>query len=58
MLTKKQIRFLLERLAEETVVAPTLAFPYRILERRSGYSNDKEISAIQAALSIMLEMAP
>jgi hypothetical protein len=57
MLTSKQIRWLLERCAEETVVEPTQDFPYRISKRGHGYSKDKEIGALQATLSIMLEVA-
>jgi len=57
MLTKEQILYLLERLSEETVVEPNKRFPFRISIRVTGYSKDKKIGAIQAALSIMLEAA-
>ena len=56
MLTKEQIRYLLERLGEETVVEPTERFPYRVTTRNhGGYSKDADVGAIQVALSIMLE---
>ena len=54
MLTTPQIRLLLDRLSEQTVVEPTDAFPYRITRRGVGWSNDPVTSSIQAALSILL----
>ena len=57
MLTRKQIYFILERLAQRTVVEPSKDFPYRISVKTAGYSDDKEIGELQATLSIMLEMA-
>jgi hypothetical protein len=57
MLTAKQIRRLLEMCGEETVVAPSKSFPYKISCRTHGYSDDKELGALQATLSIMLEVA-
>jgi len=55
MLTHEQIRFILERIGEKTVVEPTKSFPYRISVEGHGYSDDKKIGAIQATLSVMLE---
>ena len=58
MLGEEQIRFILERLGEETVVEPTKDFPFRVSRTNSfGYSKDRKIGAIQAALSMMLEVA-
>jgi len=58
MLTKEEIMMFLEMLSEETVVVPSKNFPYRISAKgRMGYSNDRKIGALQAKLSIMLEMA-
>ena len=56
-LTAADIRLLLEKLGEETVVEPSDSFPYRVSCRAMGYSKDKKIGALQAKLSIMLEMA-
>lgn len=57
MLTKTQVRKLLDLLAEETVVPPTDGFPFRISRRAPGYSKDTDTAQLQAALSIMLEAA-
>ncbi len=57
ILTKKEILLILDRIGEETVAEPTTKFPYRISRKGHGYSDDKEIGALQAKLSIMLEMA-
>jgi hypothetical protein len=58
MLTKEEILMVLKLLAEETIVKPTKAFPFRIsCDSRAGYSGDKRVGALQAKLSIMLEMA-
>lgn len=56
MLTAEQIRTLLDLLAQETVVEPTDAFPFRVSRRAHGYSRDPKIGALQAKLSIMLEV--
>jgi len=56
-LTKEDIAFLLELLSEQTVVAPSKAFPYRISCQGTGYSKDRKVGALQAKLSIMLEVA-
>jgi hypothetical protein len=56
-LTSADIRLLLEKLGEETVVEPNDAFPFRVSRRGQGYSTDPKIGALQAKLSIMLEMA-
>lgn len=57
MLTNEQIHYILDRIAEPTIVEPTDKFPYRISgRRRSGYSDEPMVGAIQATLSIMLEM--
>ena len=58
MLNEEEIRMLLGLLAQETVVEPTKAFPYRIVTRDGhGYSKDPKIGPLQAKLSIMLEVA-
>lgn len=56
MLTKEDILFILERIGEQTVVEPTKEFPYRVSCRGHGYSKDRKIGALQAKLSILLEM--
>jgi predicted transcriptional regulator of viral defense system len=57
MLTKDQIRLILARLNEKTVVERSPEFPYRISVETRGYSEDPEIGHLQAKLSIMLEAA-
>lgn len=58
MLNVEEIRLILRLLAETTVVEPTPKFPFRIVERSQlGYSDDPMIGALQAKLSIMLEVA-
>jgi hypothetical protein len=58
VLTTEEIQLILERLRETTVIEPGAVFPYRISARGSfGYSNDPTIGALQAKLSIMLEVA-
>lgn len=56
-LTKDDIYFILQLVGEETVVEPSESFPYRVSRRGHGWSQDKERGALQAKLSIMLEMA-
>lgn len=53
MLTEADIRRLLELLAEETVVAPSEAFPFRVSKKAFGYRQGDD-GALQAKLSIML----
>ena len=57
MLTSNEIRLILALLSERTVIGPTKKFPYRVSERAGGYSDDPTIGALQAKLSIMLEVA-
>lgn len=57
ILTKDDIIFILNAIGERTVVKPTKEFPYRISCEAGGYSDDKRVGALQAKLSIMLEMA-
>jgi hypothetical protein len=58
LLTAEDILHILNLLAEETVVAPTDAFPFRISKRgRLGYSDDDKVASMQGKLSIMLEVA-
>jgi len=58
MLTKDEILLILNRIGEETIVAPSSKFPYRVSSANSrGYSADRTIGALQAKLSIMLELA-
>lgn len=57
MLSKEDILFILERIGEQTVVEPSKAFPYRVSCKGHGYSDDPRIGRLQAALSIMLEVA-
>jgi len=54
-LTAEEIRHMLGLLAEETVVRPTEAFPYRVSQKRTGYSDDLLVSKLQGKLSILLE---
>lgn len=54
MLTSKQILKLLEKLEIQVI---TEEHGYIFAKRRGGYSEDAEIGGIQAALSIMLEVA-
>lgn len=56
MLTKAQVRRLLEELQWETVYEDTREI--RLQRRRPGYSEDKEVGIIQGMLSVMLEAAP
>jgi hypothetical protein len=57
MLTSKQIRYVLDLLAQEVVVPPTSEFPFTVTKKAFGYSKDVERSQLQAKLSIMLEAA-
>jgi hypothetical protein len=57
MLTAEEILMILELVGEETVVAPTKAFPYRVSRKGHGYSKDPKIGPLQAKLSIMMEAA-
>jgi hypothetical protein len=57
ILTKADILLILERLGEQTVVEPSKKFPYRVSCKGMGYSDNKTVGALQAKLSIMLEMA-
>ena len=57
MLSTEDIRYLLDELSHEVVVEPSEMFPYRISRMGHGYSKDKQRGRIQAALSIMLEVA-
>jgi hypothetical protein len=55
MLTVKEIQLILERLAEVEVA--NFGNGYRVVIHTAGYSEDKTIGALQAKLSIMLEMS-
>jgi len=57
VLSKEDIRFLLERLGEETIVEPSEEFPFRVSRKGFGYSKDSKVGSLQAKLSMMLEMA-
>jgi hypothetical protein len=57
MLTRDEILFLLNLLAQETVVEPSKGFPYRVTREGHGYSKDPKVGPLQAKLSIMLEAA-
>jgi hypothetical protein len=57
MLSAEDIRLLLKLVGEETVVEPSEKFPYRVSKEGFGYSNDPQRGRVQAALSMMLEMA-
>lgn len=57
MLTKEDIRLILEHIGAETVVEPSADFPFRVTKRGFGYSQDPKIGPLQAKLSIMLEAA-
>lgn len=57
-LTSEEIQLILGLLSQETVVPESKEFPYRIVNPRGfGYSKDKKIGALQAKLSIWLEVA-
>ena len=58
MLTKEEIRMLLEELAYETVavVDEHSSRPLRVQRRYSGYSAVLNIGVLQTKLSIMLEV--
>ncbi len=58
LLTAEEILHILNLLAEETVVAPTEGFPFRVSKRgRVGYSDDNKVATMQGKLSIMLAVA-
>ena len=57
MLSQAEIRILLSLLAEKTIVKPSPEFPFRISRKVIGYSDDPEVSKLQAKLSIMLQAA-
>ncbi len=57
MLTVYEIRLLLSWCADETVQGPTAKFPFRIVRRGTGWSDDPSRAALQGKLSIMLELA-
>lgn len=57
MLNAEDIRLLLKLVGEETVVEPSKKFPYRVSKKVFGYSDDPQRGRVQAALSMMLEMA-
>lgn len=58
LLTKTEIRTLLDALGHEVIVQRTGKFPYTIICPGMGYSSDPKIAALQGKLSIMLEAAP
>lgn len=55
-LSVAQLARLLELLGEETVVAPSLEFPFRISQRAFGYREGLD-GVLQAALSVALQAA-
>ena len=57
MLTKAQIRELIELTRQETVVEPSAAFPFRVTRQAMGHHPDPARARLQGALSIMLEAA-
>ena len=57
LLNKTEIQKLLSLLAEKTIVKPSSEFPFRISQKGMGYSDDLEVSKLQAKLSIMLQVA-
>lgn len=56
VLSRGDILLIMKRISETTVVEPTKAFPYRVSCEGRGYSDDKKVSALQAKLSIMLDV--
>lgn len=57
ILTKEEILLILKKLDEETVIEPSKTFPFRVSREKSfGYSDDKKVNALQAKLSILLEI--
>jgi hypothetical protein len=57
MLTKKQIHRLLDLTKEEVVIESSDQFPFLVKQPGFGYSKDPELNQIQAALSLMLQVA-
>lgn len=58
ILTSKEILLILRKLNQRVVVPASKDFPYEVVcESRTGYSEDRETSQLQAKLSIMLEVA-
>lgn len=57
MLKADEIVFLIEEIGREAVVEESEEFPFRVTKRGSGYHSDAERGALQAKLSMMLEMA-
>ncbi len=57
LLKADQIRELIELSREDTVVAPSATFPYRISRVVSGYHPNPARAELQATLSLMLEIA-
>ena len=57
MLTKVEIRRLIELTQERIVVEPRPDFPFKVTERGRGYSGDPLLCRIQMKLSAMLEAA-
>jgi hypothetical protein len=57
ILTTKEIHLILRSINVEIVVDRSDDFPYRIVRDGFGYHPNTEIGALQAKLSIMLEMA-
>lgn len=57
MLTKTQIRMILGELAYETVYEDPGLSGVRLQRKHLGYSPEKDLSTVQATLSVMLEAA-
>ena len=57
MLTQADIRLIMDRIGRKVVVPATDDFKFEIITARSrgGYSDDPQVGALQAKLSIMLE---
>lgn len=57
MLTSEEIRLILSLTQRKTVAEFGPNNCYRVTEPEHGYSSDRKIGALQAKLSILLEMA-
>jgi hypothetical protein len=55
--TVDDIDVLLDVLSWTTVVGESERFPYRIVTKKGGYSQDPKIGKLQAILSVMRERA-
>lgn len=55
-LTEADLHYLLDLLAQKVVVEPTKDFPFTVTTKAFGYSEDSKVGALQAKLSMMLQV--